>query len=130
MPTLVAPRPRHHSGVPEAAALIAEARARRRRRRLVGLVSIALASAAAVTWLGRDISRHSANQTTVPNAPFTAEAVCATAVTYGPLPVWARSGFQPANVAMPYVLGAHGDIVAVLGASRPALLPAEARTGQ
>ena len=116
MPTLVAPRPRHHSGVPEADALIAEARARRRRRRLVGLVSIALASAAVATWLGRDISRHSANQTTVPNAQLTAEALCATAVTYGPLPVWARSGFQPANVAMPYVLGAHGDIVAVLWA--------------
>ena len=116
MPTLLAPKPRHHGGVPEADALIAEARARRRRRRLVGLVSIALASAAVATWLGRDISRHSANQTTVANAQLTAEALCATAVTYGPLPVWARSGFQPANVAMPYVLGAHGDIVAVLWA--------------
>ena len=116
MPTLVAPRPRHDSDVPEADALIAEARARRRRRRLVGLVSVPLASAAITTWLGRDIYRHSPNHKTVPNAQLTTEGPCASAMSYGPLPVWARSGFQPANVAMPYVLGAHGDIVAVLWA--------------
>jgi hypothetical protein len=116
MPTLVAPRPLHHSGVPQADALIAEARARRRRRRLVGLVSIALASAAVVTWFGQHMSQRSAHRTAVPNAQLTAEAPCATAVTYGPLPVWARSGFHPANVAVPYVLGAGGDIVAVLWA--------------
>ena len=37
-------------------------------------------------------------------------------MSYGPLPVWARAGFHPADVAMPYVLGAHGEIVAVLWA--------------
>ena len=38
-----------------------------------------------------------------------------------PLPVWARSGFTPADQAMPHVMGAAGDIVAILWAPRDAL---------
>ena len=53
MRTLVAPKPRHDHKVPEADALIAEARARRRRRWLFGLLSVALVSGAMATWLGR-----------------------------------------------------------------------------
>ena len=116
MPTLVAPKPRYDHGVPGTDALIAAARARRRRRRLIGLLSVGLATAATVTWLGRDSHQHSGGHTTVPGAQLTAATLCATAMDYGPLPAWARSGFHPPNMAMSYVLGAHGDIVAVLWA--------------
>jgi hypothetical protein len=47
---------------------------------------------------------------------------CASAVVYGSLPTWARSGFQPPTLAMPHVLGAHGDIVAVLWAPHDPLV--------
>jgi hypothetical protein len=121
VPTLVAPRPRHDRGVPEADALIAEARARQRRRQIVSLFSIVLAAATVGTWLGRDMYRHSGNHTTVVNAQLTAEALCTSAMNYGPLPVWARAGFHPANMEMSYVLGAHDDIVAVLWARQDPL---------
>jgi hypothetical protein len=38
-----------------------------------------------------------------------------------PLPVWARAGFTPADQAMPHVMGAAGNIVAILWATRDAL---------
>lgn len=117
MPTLVAPKRRHDHYLLEAEALIAEARARRRRRWLVGSLSIALAVAAIATWLGWDPGGHRASSTgTAPSAQSTAAKLCASALTYGPLPLWARAGFQPPDVAMPYVLGERGDIVAVLWA--------------
>jgi hypothetical protein len=46
---------------------------------------------------------------------------CAGQPPVSPLPVWARSGFHPADVAMPHVMGAAGNIVAILWASRGAL---------
>jgi hypothetical protein len=48
-------------------------------------------------------------------------AGCAGQPPVSPLPVWARSGFSPADVAMPHVLGEAGDIVAILWAPRDAL---------
>jgi len=55
--------------------------------------------------------------------PATADA-CASAVVYGSLPVWARAGFSPPSLAMPYVLGARGDIAAVLWARHdPLVMP-------
>jgi hypothetical protein len=117
MPTLVAPKPRRDHSVPAADALIAEARARRRRRWLVGLLSLALAIAALGTQLGWGPGRHSANYPgTARKTDLTSASTCASELAYGPLPVWARAGFHPANLAMPYVLGAHGGIVAVLWA--------------
>lgn len=50
-----------------------------------------------------------------------ARAGCSAAPAIGPLPTWARSGFQPPDVAMPHVLGTHGRIVAILWAPRDAL---------
>ncbi|HTT88250.1 MAG TPA: hypothetical protein VMF65_01765 [Acidimicrobiales bacterium] len=117
MPTLVAPNPRQNHYAPEAEALIAEARARRRRRWLAGILSAALATAAMATWLGSDLRKHSAGYSTARSAQLTAAATsCASALSYGPLPVWARAGFHPANLAMPYVLGVRDDIAAVLWA--------------
>jgi hypothetical protein len=116
MPTL-APERRHDHYVPEAEALIAAARARRRRRWLVGVPSVALAVAAIATWLGSGFGGHPPSHPgPAPSVQLTAAASCASAMTYGPLPAWARAGFHPADVAMPYVLGARGDIVAVLWA--------------
>jgi hypothetical protein len=46
---------------------------------------------------------------------------CAGQPAVSPLPVWARSGFTPADMAMPHVMGKAGDIVAIMWASRDAL---------
>jgi hypothetical protein len=46
---------------------------------------------------------------------------CQAAITPRPLPVWARSGFNPPTQLMPYVLGARGDIVAIVWADHDAL---------
>jgi hypothetical protein len=43
-----------------------------------------------------------------------ATAGCATVFTLRPLPVWARAGFSPPTTPMPYVMGAGGNIVAIL----------------
>jgi hypothetical protein len=51
----------------------------------------------------------------------TRERGCAGQAPVSPLPVWARSGFHPANLAMPYVMGEAGNIVAILWAPRDAL---------
>ncbi|HTW10596.1 MAG TPA: hypothetical protein VME46_24050 [Acidimicrobiales bacterium] len=117
MLTLVAPKERSdHAGV-DVEALIAEARARRRRRWTVGALSAALVAGAVATWLEWGPGgRPGTNTRTAAAARLSAATSCASAMTYGPLPVWARAGFHPANMAMPYVLGAHGEIVAVLWA--------------
>lgn len=104
-------------------ALIKEAR--RRRRWIRGTLAVLLAAAGVTTWVllgGRAGTPRAANITA--SRPATADA-CASAVVYGPLPVWARAGFSPPSVAMPYVLGARGDIVAVLWARHdPLVIPA------
>jgi hypothetical protein len=50
-----------------------------------------------------------------------AEAGCSATPAIGPLPTWARSGFQPPDQAMPHVMGAQGKIVAILWARHDAL---------
>jgi hypothetical protein len=46
---------------------------------------------------------------------------CARQPLVSPLPVWARSGFTPPDMAMPHVMGAAGNIVAILWATHNAL---------
>jgi hypothetical protein len=46
-------------------------------------------------------------------APVSA-AGCLARRADGPLPVWARSGFQPPDVPIGHVMGLRGDIVAIL----------------
>jgi hypothetical protein len=117
MPTLLAPGQRHEHYAPEAEALIAKARARRRRRWLVALLTVALAIAGVAMLVGRAPGERAANHKGVaPSVQLTAATSCASAMSDGPLPTWARAGFHPADVPMPYVLGARGDIVAVLWA--------------
>ena len=107
----------------EAEALIKEARRRRRRRWIRGAAAVLLA-AGVTTWVlldGPGSTPRAANITA--SRPATADA-CASAVVYGSLPTWARAGFHPPSMAMPYVLGARGDIVAVLwGLHDPLVIP-------
>jgi hypothetical protein len=51
-----------------------------------------------------------------------ATSPCRSDVRYGPLPTWARSGFSPPDQPISYVLGARGDIVAILWARHDPLL--------
>ena len=46
---------------------------------------------------------------------------CAGQPPVSPLPVWARSGFTPPDLAMPHVMGVAGNIVAILWATPNAL---------
>lgn len=106
----------------EAEALIKEARRRRRRRWIRATGTVLLVAVGATTWfmLKRpDGAPRAANVTA--SQPAAASA-CASAVVYGSLPTWARSGFSPPGVAMPHVLGARGDIVAVLWARHDPLV--------
>jgi len=54
------------------------------------------------------------------NSPAAASG-CARQPAVSPLPVWARSGFTPPDIAMPHVMGAAGNIVAILWATPNAL---------
>jgi hypothetical protein len=106
----------------EAEVLIKEARGRRRRRWIRGMLAVLLVAVGATTWvlLKRPVGAPRAANTTVSQP--TAASPCASAVVYGSLPTWARSGFNPPNVPMPHVLGAGGDIVAVLWARHDPLV--------
>jgi hypothetical protein len=118
MPTLSAPAADRTA--PSAEALIAEARRRRRRRWLAGLVVLALAAAGVAVWTSRLGTGHPASVAPAPR-PGSAALMSCSAPHYGALPVWARSGFSPATQAMPQVLGANRDIVAVLWARQDPL---------
>jgi hypothetical protein len=106
----------------EAEALIKEARQRRRRRWYRGTGAVLLVAVGATTWVllrPPAGARRAANVTA--SEPVAATS-CASAVVYGSLPTWARAGFTPPSVAMPYVLGSRGDIVAVLWARHDPLV--------
>jgi hypothetical protein len=61
-----------------------------------------------------------ARSSAAPAHPASASS-CAGQPPVSPLPVWARSGFTPPGIAVPHVLGAAGNIVAILWATRNAL---------
>ena len=63
----------------------------------------------------------SAAGASAPRAGAVTSDGCAGQPPVSPLPAWARSGFSPADVAMPYVMGEAGTIVAILWAPRDAL---------
>jgi hypothetical protein len=62
-----------------------------------------------------------AAQPSAAQAGVAASNGCAGQPPVSPLPVWARSGFSPADLAMPHVMGEAGNIVAILWATRDAL---------
>ena len=108
----------------EAEALIKEARRRRRRRWIRGTGAVLLVAAGATTWALRAGTSTPRAAGTTASSPATAGG-CASDAAYGSLPTWARAGFSPPSMAMPYVLGTRGDIVAVLWARHdPLVTPA------
>jgi hypothetical protein len=57
-------------------------------------------------------------------SPAPAGRECRADYTPSPLPTWARTGFQPPDQPMPYVLGDKGEIVAILWADHhPLVVP-------
>lgn len=55
-------------------------------------------------------------------------AECPERLSPTPLPTWARTGFQPPDQPMPYVVGDHGDIAAVVFGN-PLLAPPSKERG-
>jgi hypothetical protein len=70
---------------------------------------------------GASATRADAGQASTAQAGAGTSDGCAGQPPVSPLPVWARSGFSPADLAMPHVMGEAGNIVAVLWAARDAL---------
>jgi hypothetical protein len=91
---------------------LAAAGARRRRRRrtaVAGVTAAVVVVASAGAWLATPFQE--------PDAGGTASAPTGTCVDPVPsrvLPSWARTGFSDPTPSIPYVLGDHGDIVAIL----------------
>ena len=107
---------------PEAEALIKEARQRRRRRWYRGTGAVLLVAVGVTTWVLLKPPAGAPRAANVTSSQPVAASSCASAVVYGSLPTWARAGFTPPSVAMPYVLGSRGDIVAVLWARHDPLV--------
>jgi hypothetical protein len=106
----------------EAEALIKEARRRRRRRWSRGIGAVLLAAVGVTTWVLLKPPVGAPRAANITASRPAAASSCASAVIYGSLPTWARSGFTPPSQAMPHVLGARGDIVAVLWAQHDPLV--------
>jgi hypothetical protein len=95
----------------------------------VVLVPLAVAALLAAACTGQSTARPRPPPAARANAPQASTAQAGAATSNGcagqppvsPLPLWARSGFSPADQAMPHVMGQAGNIVAILWASRDAL---------
>ena len=101
--------------------LFKEARRRQRRRRLaIGAAVAAVIGGAAVA---ASVAGHPRSQVAAQASAAVPAAAngCIGQPPVSSLPVWARSGFTPPDLAMPHVMGAAGDIVAILWAPRDAL---------
>jgi len=86
------------------------------------LLALAAALTAGCTSPGKPAVHHSASRTSARSVGGAAAGgTCSSAPPITPLPTWARAGFHPPDVAMPHVLGARGDIVAILWARTDAL---------
>jgi hypothetical protein len=68
----------------------------------------------------RQAQPSAAQPSLAPISPASANG-CARQPPVSPLPVWARPGFTPPDIAMPHVMGAAGNIVAILWATPNAL---------
>lgn len=96
------------------------------RDRLVAALAVATASLAAAACSGNPPQQPQRAQPSAAQPPLAQIAPaganrCAGQPPVSPLPVWARSGFTPPDVAMPHVMGAAGNIVAILWATPNAL---------
>jgi hypothetical protein len=100
------------NGVHERAAHLRRRRTGYRTAGGVGLISLVV-----LAWglSGRDLSDRGSSAAAARSGGASQSALsCATAVTTGPLPEWARGGFTPPDQAIAHVTGSRGDIVGVL----------------
>ncbi len=87
-------------------------------------VAVSLVAAAACSGNPQQQPRQAQQSAAQPSLTLTSPARangCAGQPPVSPLPVWARSGFTPPDIAMPHVMGAAGNIVAILWATPNAL---------
>lgn len=101
--------------------LFREARRRQRRRWLAVGVAVAAVLGGAAVAVG--VAGHPRSQVAARASAAVPAASngCIGQPPVSSLPVWARSGFTPPDLAMPHVMGAAGNIVAILWAPRDAL---------
>jgi hypothetical protein len=85
---------------------------------LVALIAGAGCSADHASGSGKPSAHATASAAPASQAPAAA-GPCLAPVAPRALPVWARAGFHPATMPMPYVMGDHGKIVAILWADPP-----------
>lgn len=85
----------------------------RRRGALLRLVALPILAAGGAAWAVVAPAAAARRPATPSRA---ASRPCGVAVRYGPLPLWARAGFHPPDLPMPHVLGAKGQIAAILWA--------------
>jgi hypothetical protein len=89
-------------------------------RRAAGFAPLAVTALLVAACTGTS-HPSAATSTTRPSTGVAAANGCAGQPPVGPLPVWARAGFNPPDQAMPHVIGAAGNIVAIMWATRNAL---------
>lgn len=93
-----------------------------RSRSLLALLAVAAVAACSTGQHNAAAPMHGTSVSAPPAAGAAlASAGCPAAPPVSPLPVWARSGFHPPDTPMPHVMGADGNIVAILWAPRDAL---------
>ena len=88
------------------------------------LLAVAASLVAACTGNAQPSTRSStaaSGRASVAPAGAVSSNGCAGQPAVSPLPAWARAGFNPPGQAMPHVMGAAGNIVAILWADRDAL---------
>jgi hypothetical protein len=92
-----------------------------RYRFVAALAAVSLVAVAACSENPRQQVRSSAAPPPPALSPPASANGCAGQPPVSPLPVWARSGFTPPDVAMPHVMGVASNIVAILWAPSDAL---------
>jgi hypothetical protein len=96
------------------------------RCRLVAALTVVAVSLAAAACSGNPQQRPRQAQPSAAQPPVVLisparASGCAGQPPVSPLPVWARTGFTPPDIAMPHVMGTAGIIVAILWATPDAL---------
>lgn len=102
----------------------AAAGARRRRRRRVAAGAAAAAVVLVPVGVGLSLQRSDPGAGSADPGPGSPGASCVDVVPARLLPDWARAGFSDPEPRMPYLLGEHGDIAAILFAQPLASPPA------
>jgi hypothetical protein len=89
------------------------------RRKYSALILLTIVAAAGCTSSQAPNPAKPAAKTS--NSVSAATTSCFSSITPRSLPTWARAGFRPPTMPMPYVVGDRGDIVAILWADHDPL---------